>query len=988
MLLKLPKNVFEGKMTLYPKYLMRRVFVKGKSSFFSDGYKFLYPDCQKHGMTPWQHYVLEGKSKGYDNGTHPSDNVFFGEGYETEYPDVKLSHRNAWNHYVMSGQHEGRDNGLHPKEDIFFADGYLVMYPDIAKSGLDPWRHYVRYGRKEGRDNGLHPNANIFLAEGYLSIYPDIAKSGLEPWHHYVRYGKKECRKNGYVPKLQCVKWPAAEHFYSKSVLIIAELALPFGKMYRVDQKVLALKKQGYRVFVSSWTDKVKCIKLMQFCSVVIFYRVPHFAPLVDCYKEAQRLGVHTIYDIDDLIFNWDAFAGTSDGNDFPEVYKSYLTNDSRIYRDAMLLADDAWFSTKTLCNISDKSYGTHGICIPTCIPEELSKAAEEFPAEKKNSKKLKIFYGSFSVNDYDSEFIKACLEPVLNKNENVELVIVGDCNIKYRKSELGKRINFVERLDLVDYYFLVSQCDIAVIPFESSSFDRTESNIRYIETSMFSIPSICSDLDEISSTIKNGKNGFIAKNRDEWLEYIQLLIENPDKRSSIGKAAYKTVCNSYSLTNLGTRLVSLLEPYTTVKKESILSVNIFYGVSSMGGATVVAERVAEEIQKNSDYEVHVFSTYTDSNDDFGTIRRYSFNGVTVWALNIQGVNLNYSDEKIREIFAGVLDVVSPKLVHFHCIQTLGIDMCLECIERKVPYFVTIHDGWWNCARQFLVDVKGHYCGDNVSSCLMCKERCNVSSSDFYRRRRLAQYALVKAQKVYAPSAYFSALIQRNFPSVREIYTNKNGIIQNECPPDDSYKCVTDKIVLGYFGGREQIKGYFFLKEALESFGQGIDNFKLILIDTDKRNGMEGFIKDDVWPLETEINGYISHDKMREMYGKIDVLIFPSMCKESFGLVVREAIYNDVFVVCSDCGGPSEAIVNNENGLVFPQGDETKFHECLQFLIKNKDFIKSYRTKNFGDVRTFKEQALELLKDFDQVSPRSEAVSYEKHRNGSAADGA
>ena len=103
---------------------------------------------------------------------------------------------------------------------------------------------------------------------------------------------------------------------------------------------------------------------------------------------------------------------------------------------------------------------------------------------------------------------------------------------------------------------------------------------------------------------------------------------------------------------------------------------------------------------------------------------------------------------------------------------------------------------------------------------------------------------------------------------------------------------------------------------------------------------------------------------MYTLYRKIDVLLFPSMWKESFGLMVREAIYNDVFVVCSDCGGPSEAVVNNENGLIFPMGDKEKFTECLRLLIQRKEFIKNYKTSNFGDVRTFKEQALELLKDF------------------------
>jgi len=1021
---------FFMKISLYPKYFISRLSAKDKKSFFSAGYKLLYPEYIRHGMTPWQHYVIDGRRKGYDDGNHPSDTVFFREGYELEYPDVQMSGDDAWHHYAEKGAAEGRDNGLHPDGSMFFAEGYLEMYPDVAESGLDPWHHYVLVGKKEGRDNGLHPNDDAFFAAGYLVMYPDVAGSGEEPWHHYVLFGRKAGRDNGYHPsddmfyadgylrkypdvaaaKLDpwrhyvqsgkkegrdcCVSkpitWPAAWHLYARNILIITEDHPYGGRNRRADQKVEALAGFGYKSFVCSMSDKAACMNLLQKCAAVVFYNVPYVDSVIEYCREARRLGARIIYEADGLTLNEDACRRELQEYGISEEEKTSLINSAKARLDAMLQADETWFSTRTLCDESDKEYGTHGVFIPSAISEELSGAAKEFAGDKKDSKAVRVVCLAGSPYGNGLGLIQNELEEILIRNENVQLVLTGSIEFDCRRSALQGRIIQTGWLEHKDYYYLISQCDIAIMPGPSGQFNASASNTGYIEASALSIPSVCCDVPELSAAVRNGKDGFIARSSDEWLSDLQKLIDDRELRHAIGKAAHETVLQSCSLNRLGRQLVSLLEPYAVTNggRQSVLIVNVLYGVSSFGGATVVAEKLAEELQANGSYDVNVFSAYTDLHEDYGILKRYTWNGVKVWAVNVYDISLDYINTRLKDVFAEVLDLVSPKLVHFHCVQTLGMDMCLECSERKVPYFVTIHDGWWNCARQFLVDVKGHYCGDNVSSCLMCKERCNVSSSDFYRRRRLAQYALVKAQKVYAPSAYFSALIQRNFPSVREIYTNKNGIIQNECPPDDSYKCVTDKIVLGYFGGREQIKGYFFLKEALESFGQGIDNFKLILIDTAKRNGMEGFIKDDVWPLETEINGYISHDKMREMYGKIDVLIFPSMCKESFGLVVREAIYNDVFVVCSDCGGPSEAIVNNENGLVFPQGDETKFHECLQFLIKNKDFIKSYRTKNFGDVRTFKEQALELLKDFDQVSPRSEAVSYEKHRNGSAADGA
>ena len=188
------------KITYYPRYFIRRFSVKGKDSFYSAGYRCLYPECTRHGMTPWQHYVIDGFRKGYDDGNHPSGDVFFPEGYLLEYPDVTTSGEGAWHHYSENGSAGGRDNGLHPGADQFFPEGYLEMYPDAAASGMDPWHHYVLVGKKEGLDSGLHPAEDMFFADGYLELYQDVAMSGLDPWHHYVLTGKKVGRDNGLHP--------------------------------------------------------------------------------------------------------------------------------------------------------------------------------------------------------------------------------------------------------------------------------------------------------------------------------------------------------------------------------------------------------------------------------------------------------------------------------------------------------------------------------------------------------------------------------------------------------------------------------------------------------------------------------------------------------------------------------------------------------------------------------------------------------------------
>ena len=191
-------------MTPWQHYVIdgkRKGFDKGNHPsdfvFFREGYELEYPDVKASGYEPWHHYAEKGKAEGRDNGMHPDAQLFFMEGYLLNYPDVKKAGEDAWHHYVLHGKKEGRDNGLHPTDEQFFPDGYLALYGDLAKAKIDLWHHYVLHGKKEGRDNGLHPGLADFFAEGYLEMYPDVKKAGLNPWRHYVLQGKHEGRDNG-----------------------------------------------------------------------------------------------------------------------------------------------------------------------------------------------------------------------------------------------------------------------------------------------------------------------------------------------------------------------------------------------------------------------------------------------------------------------------------------------------------------------------------------------------------------------------------------------------------------------------------------------------------------------------------------------------------------------------------------------------------------------------------------------------------------------
>lgn len=87
-----------------------------------------------------------------------------------------------------------------------------------------------------------------------------------------------------------------------------------------------------------------------------------------------------------------------------------------------------------------------------------------------------------------------------------------------------------------------------------------------------------------------------------------------------------------------------------------------------------------------------------------------------------------------------------------------------------------------------------------------------------------------------------------------------------------------------------------------------------------------------------------------------DLLLHCTLDREGFGNVVLEAILNKIPVISTDCGGPSEIIENNINGMILGKDDVDKFVDticelclkgdkytffqknCNDFVINNKQF--------------------------------------------------
>ena len=112
-------------------------------------------------------------------------------------------------------------------------------------------------------------------------------------------------------------------------------------------------------------------------------------------------------------------------------------------------------------------------------------------------------------------------------------------------------------------------------------------------------------------------------------------------------------------------------------------------------------------------------------------------------------------------------------------------------------------------------------------------------------------------------------------------------------------------------------------------------------------------------------------DQLQKFYQEQEVLVFPSLHPESFGMVVAEAMATGVVPISSGVGGAIEVITHGRNGLLVPPGNSEALADELAWCVSNKTALKSMAKKAIKDsIKLYAptRSAIELHKCFKQIS--------------------
>jgi glycosyltransferase involved in cell wall biosynthesis len=115
----------------------------------------------------------------------------------------------------------------------------------------------------------------------------------------------------------------------------------------------------------------------------------------------------------------------------------------------------------------------------------------------------------------------------------------------------------------------LINQMDIGIMPLPDEEYARGKGGYKLLQYMSAGIPVVASPIGINSEIVRHGQNGFLAKNKEEWIKFISILLEDAELRETLGESGRKDVLQKYSRTHCFARLSELIKKETEWNSEN-----------------------------------------------------------------------------------------------------------------------------------------------------------------------------------------------------------------------------------------------------------------------------------------------------------------------------------------------------------------------------------------------------------------------------------
>ncbi|APH56555.1 Glycosyltransferase [Granulibacter bethesdensis] len=462
---------------------------------------------------------------------------------------------------------------------LFDARWYLDTYQDLDSSKTDPVIHYILYGTREERDPG--PD---FSTTFYIRRYPDSISAGLTALEHYELHGRSEQRQIAPSSHAEApVKEPEPviaeydieadnasepDEVIQPPVLTANDKRKPYvlcisgephtaGHFYRVVYFAEAIRAAGGRATICTIPEARDGHEMAE-ADIIYIWRSQWTPDTEIIFHRANGRKLPIVFDCDDLMFE-PAFAEKNIIDGIRS--QNYAEKDvKRLFSRVQQMMRIADFCTAPTLPMAARMHRRQKatFLIPNGFVESTwstSRNAVRTRHVHGQTPLVRIGYaGGSRTHQKDFAQIASIVAAALKADPDRRLVLFRrgpwpamDIEEFPDLHAMEHQIEWRELVPLENLPTEIARFDINLAPLEVGNvFCEAKSELKYFEAALVGVPTIASPTVPYRDAIRHGVTGMLADSPQEWADALDRLLNNPDARRDMARAAYHDVLWRY----------------------------------------------------------------------------------------------------------------------------------------------------------------------------------------------------------------------------------------------------------------------------------------------------------------------------------------------------------------------------------------------------------------------------------------------------------
>ncbi len=297
------------------------------------------------------------------------------------------------------------------------------------------------------------------------------------------------------------------------------------------DEKLYTKGKLVDKFFIQQKCHGIrkKNLKNINNYDIIFIFREALITGSIKYEKAFAKSKAKLIYDFDDAIW----LPNVSAANKRYEFLKNYSKTSKIIELCDMVFAGNHYLAEYAA------AYNKNVKIVPTTIDTN-----QYVKKQVDKSEKICIGWsGSLTTIQHFEYAVPFLMEIKKKYGDKIEFRVIGDGN--YLNEKLGiKGLPWKKESELIE----LSKFDIGIMPLPDDEWAKGKCGLKGLQYMALGIPTIMSPVGVNTEIIRDGINGFLATDINEWVDKLSILIESEEKRLVIGKEARKTVQEKFSV--------------------------------------------------------------------------------------------------------------------------------------------------------------------------------------------------------------------------------------------------------------------------------------------------------------------------------------------------------------------------------------------------------------------------------------------------------